>query len=84
MFFSRRVLLGALSCLALAWAESIDASLWPTSNRGLVQPRLEQLTLSSQFKITNKPTTRIYDFTVSMQEGAPDGFYRQMLVVNGL
>jgi hypothetical protein len=52
-------------------------------HRQLVQPRLEQLTLSPDFKITKKPTTRTYDWTISMKEGAPDGFYRQMLVVNG-
>ncbi|CAE6536307.1 unnamed protein product [Rhizoctonia solani] len=49
----------------------------------LVQPRLDQLTLSPDFKITDEPTTREYNWTISMQEGAPDGFYRQMLVVNG-
>ena len=59
----------------------VDLSTTP--NRRIVQPRLEQLLLSPDFVITDKPTTRVYDFVVSMEEGAPDGFYRKMLVVNG-
>ncbi|QRW11634.1 Multicopper oxidase [Ceratobasidium sp. AG-Ba] len=75
MVFSRRVLLGVLSFSAFAFAQ--DAS------RPLVQPRLEELTLSPTFIITDVPTTRTYNWTIEMKEGAPDGFYRQMLVVNG-
>ncbi|KAG8702800.1 laccase, multicopper oxidase, benzenediol:oxygen oxidorectuctase [Ceratobasidium sp. 423] len=75
-----RALLCALSAFTFVSANS-GTSRHP--NGDLVQPRLEQLSLSPDFKITNEPTTREYNWTISMQEGAPDGFYRQMLVVNG-
>jgi hypothetical protein len=85
MIFSQRAVLGVLSLVALVLANG-KATRTPTSRTGnrLVGPRLDQLTLSPNFKITDKPTTRTYDWTISMQEGAPDGFYRQMLVVNGM
>ncbi|KAJ1300466.1 hypothetical protein OPQ81_005281 [Rhizoctonia solani] len=82
MIFSRRALLGAFSLAHLVLAQ-VPAKYGDGSNRYLVQQRLEQLTLSPDFEITDKPTTRTYDWTISMQEGAPDGFYRKMLVVNG-
>ncbi|CAE7115185.1 unnamed protein product [Rhizoctonia solani] len=80
MLTSLRVLLCAFIALAFA---SLNAEATNKRNRHLVHPRLEQLTLSPDFKITDEPTTREYNFTISMREGAPDGFYRQMLVVNG-
>ncbi|KAF8601103.1 hypothetical protein BDV93DRAFT_546054 [Ceratobasidium sp. AG-I] len=84
MIFSRRAVLAVLSLANFVLGNNPA----PNSNYGhghdsLVQPRLEQLSLSSDFKITNKPTTRTYDWTVSVKDGAPDGFYRKMLVVNG-
>ncbi|KAF8750789.1 Ferroxidase laccase [Rhizoctonia solani] len=85
MIFSRRTLLGVFSLFHLAFAEHSAAHAYGSSgsDRVRVQSRLEQLTLSPDFKITDKPTTRTYDWTITMQEGAPDGFYRQMIVVNG-
>jgi FtsP/CotA-like multicopper oxidase with cupredoxin domain len=83
MIFSRGIILGALSLVHSVLAGSPYGNDTYGSDRYLVQPRLEQLTLSPDFKITDKPTTRVYDWTLSMQEGAPDGFYRKMLVVNG-
>ncbi|KAF8601045.1 hypothetical protein BDV93DRAFT_586815 [Ceratobasidium sp. AG-I] len=88
MFFSRRAVCGALSLLSFALAgnaaEVLRRDSYGGSGHGsLVQPRLEQLTLSSNFEITDKPTTRTYDWTITQEEGAPDGFYRPMLVVNG-
>lgn len=78
MIFARRAILAVLSLATFALGNnSVPA---PDS---LVQPRLDQLSLSPDFKITDKPTTRTYDWTVSAKEGAPDGFYRTMLVVNG-
>ncbi|KAG8702309.1 laccase, multicopper oxidase, benzenediol:oxygen oxidorectuctase, partial [Ceratobasidium sp. 423] len=84
MIFSRGVLLGALSLVQSVFAAANNYGNGTSgSNRYLVQPRLDQLSLSPDFKITDKPTTRVYDWTISMQEGAPDGFYRKMIVVNG-
>ncbi|KAH7335816.1 multicopper oxidase-domain-containing protein [Rhizoctonia solani] len=82
MIFSRHVLLGALSLVHSVLAGNY-ANGTSGGNRFLVQSRPEQLSLSPDFEITDKPTTRTYDWTISMQEGAPDGYYRQMLVVNG-
>ncbi|CUA71317.1 hypothetical protein RSOLAG22IIIB_09498 [Rhizoctonia solani] len=76
--------LRALLCAFISFAlVSVNAETTSRSNEDLVQPRLEQLTLSPDFKITNEPTTREYNFTISVREGAPDGFYRPMLVANG-
>ena len=77
MIFARRIFSAFLSPSVVA------ANLAP-GHPSLVQPRLEQLILSPRFKITNKPTTRVYDWTISKQKGAPDGYYRDMLVVNGM
>lgn len=63
---------------------TVPSRLPSPNDPNLVRPRLEQLTLSPDFEITDKPTTRNYNFTISMQTGAPDGFFRQMLVVNGV
>ncbi|KAG8740595.1 laccase, multicopper oxidase, benzenediol:oxygen oxidorectuctase [Ceratobasidium sp. 414] len=79
MIFSRRAVLGVLSLLA----SGVFANNACSSSSSLVQPRLEELTLSPDFKITDKPTTRTYNWVIEMKEGAPDGFCRQMLVVNG-
>lgn len=88
MYFSGRVLYHALSLfsfvLSVNAAEVLRRDSSGSSSHGsLVRPRLEQLALSPDFVITDKPTTRTYDWTISVKEGAPDGFYRQMLVVNG-
>ncbi|KAF8979466.1 hypothetical protein BGZ46_005413 [Entomortierella lignicola] len=39
---------------------------------------------SKNFTITNVPTTRYYEWTISEQTIAPDGLERKMLLVNGL
>jgi hypothetical protein len=39
--------------------------------------------LDSSFNITSTPTTRYYEWVVEEMSGAPDGFERTMLVVNG-
>ncbi|CEL58655.1 hypothetical protein RSOLAG1IB_08718 [Rhizoctonia solani AG-1 IB] len=83
MIFSRRALLGVFSLFHLVFAEHSSGHGSSGGDRYLVQSRLDQLALSPDFKITDKPTTRTYDWTLTMQEGAPDGYYRQMLVVNG-
>lgn len=52
-------------------------------------PRLSFLKKQSESdfilnKLTGEPPrTRVYDFVVNLAEGAPDGVYRTMLVVNG-
>ncbi|KAF8750790.1 Ferroxidase laccase [Rhizoctonia solani] len=75
--------LRVLLCGFLVFASASASFQSPRTKYELVKPRLEQLALSSDFKITDKPTTREYNWTISMRVGAPDGFYRQMLVVNG-
>ncbi|KAL8286672.1 hypothetical protein RQP46_004200 [Phenoliferia psychrophenolica] len=42
-----------------------------------------ELVLSSSFVISSTPTTRTYDWTIDQLTGAPDGFEKSMLVVNG-
>lgn len=39
--------------------------------------------LDSSFNITTTTTTRYYEWTVEEMPGSPDGFERNMLVVNG-
>ena len=39
--------------------------------------------LDPSFDITSTPTTRYYEWIVEEMSGAPDGFERTMLVVNG-
>ncbi|KAF9510184.1 multicopper oxidase [Hydnum rufescens UP504] len=38
--------------------------------------------LNDNFVVTDKPTTRVYNWRVSYAIGAPDGYLRQMIVVN--
>ncbi|KAG8712811.1 laccase, multicopper oxidase, benzenediol:oxygen oxidorectuctase [Ceratobasidium sp. 394] len=86
MIFSRRAILGVLSLLRFVAADvspGLDNQPSDYHHHDLVQSRLEEFTLSPNFKITDKPRTREYNFVVEMKWGAPDGFYRQMLVVNG-
>ncbi|CAE6510274.1 unnamed protein product, partial [Rhizoctonia solani] len=54
-----------------------------TATTATVTQALSQLSLSSDFEITNVPVTRTYDWTVATATGSPDGYYRPMLVVNG-
>jgi len=39
--------------------------------------------LDPSFDITSTPTTKYYEWVVEEMSGAPDGFERTMLVVNG-
>ncbi|KAG9077249.1 laccase, multicopper oxidase, benzenediol:oxygen oxidorectuctase [Ceratobasidium sp. UAMH 11750] len=92
MIFSRHAVLGVLSLLRFVAADVSPASYNYLGSYhdhddrygydDLVQPRLDQFTLSPDFKITDKPETREYHWVIEMKQGAPDGFYRQMLVVN--
>ncbi|CAE6524257.1 unnamed protein product [Rhizoctonia solani] len=79
MRFLRPAALSALaSFLGLAAAQTTTTAATAT-----VTQALSQLTLSSDFEITNVPVTRTYDWTVATATGSPDGYYRPMLVVNG-
>ncbi|CAE6443593.1 unnamed protein product [Rhizoctonia solani] len=78
MRFLRPAALGALaSFFGFAAAQTTTAAT------ATVTQALSQLTLSSDFEITNVPVTRTYDWTVATATGSPDGYYRPMLVVNG-
>ncbi|KDN38419.1 hypothetical protein RSAG8_09513, partial [Rhizoctonia solani AG-8 WAC10335] len=78
MRFLRPAALGALASFFGLVAAQTTTAATPT-----VTQALSQLTLSSDFEITNLPVTRTYDWTVSTATGSPDGYYRPMLVVNG-
>ncbi|CAE6467893.1 unnamed protein product, partial [Rhizoctonia solani] len=78
MRFLRPAALGALaSFFGFAAAQTTTAAT------ATVTQALSQLTLSSDFEITDVPVTRTYDWTVATATGSPDGYYRPMLVVNG-
>ncbi|CAE6480412.1 unnamed protein product [Rhizoctonia solani] len=79
MRFLRPAALSALAgFLGLAAAQTTTTAATATVTQGL-----SQLTLSSDFEITDVPVTRTYDWTVATATGSPDGYYRPMLVVNG-
>ncbi|EUC61473.1 multi-copper oxidase laccase-like protein, putative, partial [Rhizoctonia solani AG-3 Rhs1AP] len=70
MRFLRPAALSALAGLfSLAAAQATTAAT-PTVTQGL-----SQLTLSSDFEITDVPVTRTYDWTVATANGSPDGQY---------
>jgi hypothetical protein len=71
------------STTAAATSTATDATSTVTASATTVTQALSQLTLSSDFVITNVPATRTYDWTVATMTGSPDGYYRPMLVVNG-
>ncbi|QRV84926.1 Multicopper oxidase [Ceratobasidium sp. AG-Ba] len=76
--------LAALAAFALCRLSSAQSTTTTTSaSAASVTPVPNQLTLSSDFVITNVPATRTYDWVVATATGAPDGYYRPMLVVNG-
>ncbi|CAE6488885.1 unnamed protein product [Rhizoctonia solani] len=78
MRFLRPAALGAL-----AGFFGLAAAQTTTSATATVTQAVSQLTLSSDFEITDVPVTRTYDWTVATATGSPDGYYRPMLVVNG-
>ncbi|KNE97251.1 hypothetical protein PSTG_09514 [Puccinia striiformis f. sp. tritici PST-78] len=53
------------------------------SSKEQVRFNSPDLVLSANHVITNEPRTREYTFVVTNQTGAPDGFLRSMLVING-
>ncbi|PLW20584.1 hypothetical protein PCANC_06544 [Puccinia coronata f. sp. avenae] len=53
------------------------------SSKAQVRFNSPDLVLSPNHVITNKPRTLNYTFVVTNQTGAPDGFMRSMLVING-
>ncbi|KAB5592773.1 hypothetical protein CTheo_3757 [Ceratobasidium theobromae] len=80
MLLPRPAIFGTLAALfGLGFAQSTA----PTATRATVTPVVTQLALNKNFVITNVPATRTYDWTVATMTGAPDGYYRPMLVVNG-
>ncbi|KAG8775201.1 laccase, multicopper oxidase, benzenediol:oxygen oxidorectuctase [Ceratobasidium sp. 428] len=76
----------ALVALALSFGLGLAQTTTTTSTTApasTVTQALSQMTLSSDFVITNVPATRTYNWVVATATGAPDGYYRPMLVVNG-
>jgi hypothetical protein len=80
MLLTRPSVLGALAAL---FGFGVAQTTATTATATTVTPAVTQLTLSNNFEITNVPATRTYDWTVATMTGAPDGYYRPMLVVNG-
>ncbi|KAB5588238.1 hypothetical protein CTheo_8320 [Ceratobasidium theobromae] len=81
MLLPRPAVLGALAALfGLGYAQTTTTA---TATATTVTAAVTQLTLSSDFVITDVPATRTYDWTVATVTGSPDGYYRPMLVVNG-
>ncbi|KAB5588854.1 hypothetical protein CTheo_7708 [Ceratobasidium theobromae] len=81
MLLPRPAVFGALA--ALFGIGSAQTTTTATATATTVTAAVTQLTLSSDFVITDVPATRTYDWTVATMTGAPDGYYRPMLVVNG-
>ncbi|KAF8557403.1 hypothetical protein OG21DRAFT_1505349 [Imleria badia] len=78
------VVVGIVVVLALALGlglglglkkKNSDSSNYVTTNSSFL--------LEPSFDITSTPTTRYYEWVVEEMPGAPDGFERRMLVVNG-
>ncbi|CAE6463521.1 unnamed protein product, partial [Rhizoctonia solani] len=72
MHFLRSAALGALASFF-----GFVAAQTTTAATATVTQAVSQLTLSSDFEITNVPVTRTYDWTVATATGSPDGYYRQ-------
>ncbi|EUC57577.1 multi-copper oxidase laccase-like protein, putative, partial [Rhizoctonia solani AG-3 Rhs1AP] len=72
MRFLRPAALGALASFF-----GFAAAQMTTAATATVTQALSQLTLSSDFEITDVPVTRTYDWTVATATGSPDGYYRQ-------
>ncbi|KAB5589735.1 hypothetical protein CTheo_6830 [Ceratobasidium theobromae] len=81
MLLPRPAVIGAFTALfGIGYAQTTTTA---TATATTVTAAVTQLTLSSDFVITNVPATRTYDWTVATVTGSPDGYYRPMLVVNG-
>ncbi|KAF8717179.1 Ferroxidase laccase, partial [Rhizoctonia solani] len=88
MHFLRPAALGALASffglvVSQTTTTTTSAAASTTTATATVTAVASQLTLSSDFVITDVPVTRTYDWTVATATGSPDGYYRPMLVVNG-
>ncbi|POY75890.1 hypothetical protein BMF94_0973 [Rhodotorula taiwanensis] len=69
-------------------ADDASATIAPTSQRAplaVQTPPESNFVLKGQTAMSAEaPTTRYYDFVVQQRDGAPDGFNKSMLVVNGM
>ncbi|KAF8752351.1 Ferroxidase laccase [Rhizoctonia solani] len=88
MHFLRPAALGALASffglvVSQTTTTTTSAAASTTTATATVTAVASQLTLSSDFVITDVPVTRTYEWTVATATGSPDGYYRPMLVVNG-
>jgi FtsP/CotA-like multicopper oxidase with cupredoxin domain len=48
-----------------------------------VSPNIASYQLNSSFEITNRSVTRTYYWTIAARYGAPDGYYRSYITING-
>ncbi|KIM77718.1 multicopper oxidase [Piloderma croceum F 1598] len=55
----------------------------PTASTPAIPPNVASYQLNSSFEITNKPVTRIFNWTIAARYGAPDGYYRSYITING-
>ncbi|KAK4701064.1 hypothetical protein P7C70_g5173, partial [Phenoliferia sp. Uapishka_3] len=58
-------------------------SSFPVNTKATVTSVPTQFLLSPTFQITNVPRIRVFDFVIDARKGSPDGFQRNMFVVNG-
>jgi FtsP/CotA-like multicopper oxidase with cupredoxin domain len=62
---------------------TIEAPPVPTQAKPAVFPNANSYQLNSSFEITDKPVTRTYHWTISEAYGAPDGYNRSHITING-
>jgi FtsP/CotA-like multicopper oxidase with cupredoxin domain len=55
----------------------------PTQAIPAARPAPNSYWLNSSFEITDKPVTRTFDWTISAAYGAPDGYNRSYITING-
>ncbi|KIM76075.1 multicopper oxidase [Piloderma croceum F 1598] len=62
---------------------TIEGPPVPTQTTVAVAPNARSYHLNSSFEITDKPVTRTFNWTISAQYGAPDGYNRSHITING-
>lgn len=74
---------GIVVVLALALGLGLGLGLKKKSSSSNYVTTNSTFLLDPSFNITTTPTTRYYEWVVEEMPGSPDGFQRNMLVVNG-
>ncbi|KIM72419.1 multicopper oxidase [Piloderma croceum F 1598] len=72
-----------VSVAGLGPTPTIEDSPVPTQTTVAVAPNARSYQLNSSFEIADKPAARTFDWTISAQYGAPDGYNRSHTTING-